>query len=402
MIHYVKAEARIKNHWPGIGKLIRRRTCARLAADGSADFVPLLVEALDDPDEQVRATAAGALRNLNHRDAVDALCAIAIREPAGPAAKICLETGKRPSDPEQACLFLFVTRQLDEYFQEDFEFQNLRAAYDRADPRVREHVMEVARSGDRRCQGFFGGRKPLAECSDSEIQVALDSALRHRDWPRLFRAFLELPPKFAFPLLEHFHGSGWAPAEPEADSLYQSVLADSSGQTVPPWPHPDKTSPVFERWLARGRSEEFARAGEPELVRRLESAPPPEGVAIVAALAGRHADASAIRNNPHWLVRLAGYATGLLTDFASDSPIDDNYWVRELTGAEGLLGFWPGKATPADLERLSQAPREAFTGKLGAVRKVLRTVLAHRISTGTFEEMAIEAGEFAGEFEEAQ
>lgn len=81
-----------------------------------------------------------------------------------------------------------------------------------------------------------------------------------------------------------------------------------------------------------------------------------------------------------------------------DTVQDANYWITELASSVGVLESWPGKATPADLERLGAAPAEAWTGKLGAARRVLRTIMAHRITTGTFEPMVVEADEFAGEF----
>jgi len=104
----------------------------------------------------------------------------------------------------------------------------------------------------------------------------------------------------------------------------------------------------------------------------------------------------------HWLARLAGYATGLCQiDLAQDAVRDDNYWVTELVRSSTELELWPVKATPADLDTLAAAPREAFAGKLGAVRRVLRLLLAYRVTTPEMEEVVYEAGQFAGEFEEA-
>jgi hypothetical protein len=143
------------------------------------------------------------------------------------------------------------------------------------------------------------------------------------------------------------------------------------------------------------------------LVQRLASATPPEGVKIVAALAGKVQPGSpaarAVETSGHWLVRLAGWATGLGTaqpDVSRDEVKDDNYWITELVRATPVLEFWPVKATPGDLDKLNAAPREAFSGKYGAVRRVLRLLLAHRVTTPEMEEVIFEAGEFAGEFEE--
>lgn len=402
-----RCEKQLQNRWPLVGAWLGRKAARQLAADGSADAVPLLVLASLHADGQVRSIADAALRSTTDRGAVDALCRLAIEEPEGAAATICREAGKRPGDPEEASLLLFVTKQLDAYFKEDFEFQNLRAAYDRANERVRGYVMDVVRSGDRRCLGFFGRRKPLSECSEAEINTAIDSVLKHGDWPRLFRAVLELPPKYGFSLLEHLRKSKWEPENEEQKNLCRALLRESSGEALPPAKPQDATSSVFERWLEQGRTGELAQLGEAELLDRLKNATPPQAVPVVAALASKATPGGeatkVVQGSPHWLVRLAGYATGMCqpTDLAQDGVQDDNRWVRELVHSAAVLELWPARATPADLDALNAAPREAFAGKLGAVRRVLRLLLAYRVTAPEMTEVVFEAGEFAGEFESA-
>ncbi len=381
--------------------------CGRPVRVDRADVVPFFVRLLNDAEEEVRTAAIRSLEHVAPGPAWEALCDEAMKKPSGKAAQLCLQNGIRPRDPERRCLFLFVTRQLDEYFNEDFEFQHLRPQYDRADATIQAHVMEVVRSGDRRCQGFFGTRaKPLPECTEPEIKLALESCLRHQDWARLFQACLELPLKYGFPAIKALRKSNWEPDSPDLRSVYRQVLADAGDEKLPPPKKPSAASPLFEQWLVRGRGGELARLDEASLRERLKTATPPDSVAIVGAMAakGRWDDGTvrAVRESPHWLVRLAGYATGISgRDLTRDSVGDTNYWINELSSVAGVLESWPGKATPADLERLSAAPAEAWTGKLGSVRKVLRTIMTHRITTGTFEPMVIEAGEFAGEFVEA-
>jgi hypothetical protein len=374
-----------------------------------ADLVPPLVAALADRDDAICARARATLEGLRAGAPRDTLCDEAIGNPAGPAARICVEQGMRPSDHERACLFLFVTRQLDAYFQEDFEFQNLRLQYERADATVRGHVMDVVRSGDRRCAGFIGTRKALTECSEAEIKLAIESWLRHTDWPRLFRGFLELPLKFGLPVLEQLRRAGWQPDEPELLSLYRQVLADTDGQLVDARKPPAESSgSVFERWLAQGHKGELAGLNQEILLQRLQTATPVDHVAIVAALAAKArpggAAAQAVQSSPHWLIRLAGYASGLCTSTITSTSTntgDQNYWVNELAGAS-VLECWPGRATPADLEALEAAPPEAWAGMLGAGRKVLRQLMGYRITTGVFDQMVVEADEVAGEFERAE
>jgi hypothetical protein len=359
----------------------------------------------------VAVAARDALAALTAQPAIDVLCNAAIQNPQAEAARICLEQRMGPSDHERKCLFLFVTRQLDEYFKEDFEFQSLRLEYDRADATVKGNVMEVVRSGDRRCAGFIqagrgGGKvgaKPLSECTENEVKFALESWTRHQQWDRLLHACLELPLKHGLPALEELRKSGWEPEAPELKSVLKQVLVDSRGfADSRRSPQTDATSSVFERWLAEGQGGEHAALDMAEIERRLQTADPPEGVTLVAALATKTEPGSpaaeAVRKSPHWLVRLAGFATGLTVNPAQDKVEDDNFWVRELAAAANVLDFWPGKATPNDLEALSSAPAEAWAGRLGAARKVLRTVMAHRIDSGVFEPVVVEAHEFAAEF----
>ena len=84
-----------------------------------------------------------------------------------------------------------------------------------------------------------------------------------------------------------------------------------------------------------------------------------------------------------------------------DEIEDTNEWVRRLAPSRSVLDFWPGRATPVHLEQLSSAPASAWEGGLGAARRLLRLLVARRLSAGQFEEMVIEGGEFAAEFEVA-
>ena len=369
--------------------------------------IQFLLEMYLSKERKIQSSAEKELESLSDENMVDELCDMAIQEPSGSAAKVCVKTGKCPSDEERACLFLFVTRQLDKYFEEDFEFQNLRLQYERADEKVKGNVMEIVRSGDRRCLGFImdSKAKPLSECTENEITLAIESGLKNRDWKRLFRAVMDIPLKYGFPLLESFDKSGWEPEGAEQKSLYKSIIEESHKSKSDFKAKRDETSPIFEQWLTDGETGELSKLSEAELLKRLEGIEnPEEGVKIVAALSliaePDGATAEKIRTSEHWMVRLAGYSTGLCYSLKFDEVEDDNYWVTNLVKSSGVLEFYPSKATPDDLEKLRSAPREAWAGKLGSARRILETIMAHRIDVGTYEEMIVEAGEFAGEFEE--
>jgi hypothetical protein len=377
---------------PILGAMQRRGAVTELVQHvNEPGVIPLLWKAAELSDSQASSVARAAIESLPRGDGQDTLCEMAIADPAGSAAKICIAKQYRPRDHERACLMLFVTEQLDAYFKEDDDFQNLRLQYDKADAKIKSRVMEIVRKGDRRCQPFVvRPRKKLRECTEAEIRLALQSCVKHKDWARLFKACLELPMKYSFPAFQRLAKNPWQPDTPEAQALYKAICDGVTGKDAPTAPTtptpPPATSSVFDKWLAAGRTGELAAMSEGQLLEKMKSADPPDGVSIVGALAMKvkpgSPAAKAVADNEHWMIRLAGHLTGLLTPDLMERKDgeDPNYWVNMLAKAEGVLDFWPSEATPADLEKMNSAPPEAFTGKLGAVRCVLRTILAHQVT----------------------
>ncbi len=365
--------------------------------------VPLLVEALEHIDASVASTAHNALASLKSDVAIDALCEAAIQDPHGAAARICIKTGMRPRDDERASLFLFLTRQMDAYFDSDCNFQNLRLEYERGCGELRQQVLEIVRGGDRRCIGFFAQRKPLAECSDSEIKAAVRSFIKHQDWHRLFCAIIEVPLVHGIPALRVLGRANWQPDDALQRELLQDLL-DCLGDLIPPTPRPAASiHPLIDGWLREGRDSALASESISVLLERLDSCEPVEGVRIVGALAGRLSPlsdaAAAVEEHGHWLVRLAGYLTGVTYDVTHDEIIDPVGWVGALPADAHVLLLPPSRATPSVLERLAAAPPEAWRGSLGVARGLLQLVLTYRMTTGSFEPLVVEVDYDVGEFE---
>jgi len=139
---------------------------------------------------------------------------------------------------------------------------------------------------------------------------------------------------------------------------------------------------ALEWLLAEGCDGELKGLPPDELLSRLQRANPSDGVRIVGALSAyrdSNVVANAVRAQPHWLVRLAGYATGICSvDPTGPAFTDNNHWINELVGLRDVLDLWPTKATATDIARLDSAPKEAFVGEYGAPRRVLRLLLMHR------------------------
>jgi hypothetical protein len=440
------------NNPEGLAATLYLKIGERLSAQDPAASIPMLLNVMKLYEQEISSRAVSIMSSIDNRAAIDILFKMAIEDPWGPAAKICLEptksfiesstpscfsgpttkilksrgspvmtsnasfinkpaakvclqTKKRPSSHELYCLFLFVTRQLDEYFKEDDDFQYLHDAYEHAADKVKEHVMDVVRSGDRRCLAFFGNRrKTLHECTDDEIQVAINSALEHKDWPRLFHAFLDLPLKHSFPILDHLRLSSWEPPEEEMKGLLRQALAESKEISLPK-KRQDFSSSLFESWLS---TESRPSGTEPELVEKLKNCSPVDGVCLVGALSIlpslSPSTVKFISQHEHWLVRMAGFTTGItaITFNKASNNADPNFWIREVTYDEGILEFWPDTATPDDLARLQAMPPEAWNGQLGTFRKLLQMLIAQRMNhPGEIVPVEFEAGEFAGEFIDA-
>jgi hypothetical protein len=300
-------------------KSVRQNAMALLASLRDPAIIGIFCqEAIKDSSGHFAQICTDA--GFRQPEMIEWLCDEAIKDPSGRFAQICLKTAFRPSEQERKCLFLFVTQQLDAYFEEDYQFQNLRLQYNRAGPELRSRIMNIVRSGDRRCLAFFGTAKPLSDCTHSEIQFLIRSWLNHRDWASLFRACLELPPEYGIPLLEPLGRSGWMPADSEMRTLFQQLLADGR-KLAESLLKPPRTFrlDVFEEW-AKGLRRKLGACGH------------------------------------------------------------------------GLSGLWPSRATPKDIEVLSEG---------SPTTEVFRTIFGYWVHVGVFEPMTVEIREDAVEFVEA-
>ena len=352
-----------------------------------------LVAASTHRDQEVSTKAQQALRNLRDNAAIDAFCRLAQDKPESAAAKLAVECRYRPSEPEEAAVFLILTGQIDAYFQEHDGLRDLRAGYGRSDEATRIRLMTVARTGDARLVEFIlRPRLSLRQCSDKELAETLATHLRRKDWPRMFNDCRTLPLRHSLVGWQSLISGDWSPTDPADAALFTAIAAEfkTSAAPLPPPVAPKGTSAVFERWLAEGRQSALTSLGESALLQKLAAATPPEAVPLVSALATLPQTSEATRKqvatSEHWMIRLAGLATGLTQDLAGSIDVsnDRNFWVRELAGADAVWNFWPEDSTPVLLQKLDSAPREAWIGEPGRVRRILRILLAHGMTGGTW------------------
>ena len=385
----------------------RRRAMERLEARREEpEVVAILVGALGHKDAEIQHRAAAALRQLKSAEGRDALCANAGQ---AEVARLCLEAGVRPSTREADVLFLITTGQFERYFEPGEygadDFQTLRRACQEADEATRRRVREVIDEADPRWQPFLARpRKALAECTAEEIETALAAARRRREWERVFRAFLELPLKFGFPLLEPLRRSGWQAATPELKQVFNQVMQDSQGQHLSASGKARPGSAVFERWLARGCEAGVASRTEEELLQELAGAAPPVGVALVAALATKSTVSPqavrAVATSEHWLIRLAGAVSGLTRGTGNPGP-EGIHWARELAVADDVMELWPARVAAAQREALAKVATGVGSGESTAARKILHTLAGYWLEAGARGRLAIEVDGETAELVEA-
>ena len=353
---------------------------AYLKKDDDPQVIPLLVAAMAGADAKVARVARAALESLPEGESQDALCEMAIAEPEGAAAKLCIDRQLRHRKHDRHCLMLVVTGQIDAYLKKDDDFCSLRAQYEQADAKVRARVMEVLRQGDLRCHRFITRpRTKLRDCTEAEIKLALASCLRSGDWTGLFNLSIELPLRFSIPTFQRLADSGWHPESPETESLVKAVWEDLKWlNAVRAERQPIAGSSVLAKWLAQGSESKLASLDRAELLMRFDQGSPPEGVAIVGALAAKAKPdaevAKAVSENQHWMVRLAGHVCGLVTpDPMHSQENSDPSYLNMLPMAQGLLELWPTEATAVDVEKLSQYVDSSSgnLSKMSFARKVL-------------------------------
>ncbi len=357
------------------------------------DEVASLVPYLEDTDPRLREGVEAILSGLRGAAVIDATCLASFHDPGGKLSRICLEQAYRPSDASDAALFLMVHGQVDTYFQEHDGLGDLRIGYRRAPAAVRSRILEVARGGDLRLVDFvLKPRLSLRECSPEEISAAVESSIHRRDWARLLADCQVLPLIHSWKGWQVLAGSGWLPADAADAALVKQAAEILSGkrdevQEATRPPHGSRGS--FEHWLAEGGAPDLANLSESELLARLEVASPPGAVPLVAALATRENGSPvarrAVSSSPFWQVRLAGLITGLSIDAPGekDPALDEHFWVREV--ARTVWSHWPVEPSPAQLDQLERAPREAFLGLVGRARHLLRALLAHTLTSLTAE-----------------
>jgi hypothetical protein len=363
-----------------------------LCPDEQLSMVLPLVIMISDKDTVLAKRAATMLRTISDLEAQSALCRITLRDPTGLLAKICVDCGYRPLKRQELCLFLFLTRQLEEYIKVDKDFKYLRMSFEQGDPLIKTFIKTVIQLEKERFEDFFVGKVPVSECSDTEIMKAIHSCILKKNFSLLFRAFLQIPFKFGYSLMDQFRRSNWLPDTYEMRKLYEQILKNDIEGIMPEINKYFSTSALLKQWLATP-----LLGTEESLLEQLQTATPQNAVSIVGGLSifkeSKYKYADIVRDNPHFLVRMAGYVSGLCLDLSNDDIPDENFWVENIAGIGALLEFWPVATSPTDLDSYLPVSNHDWIGKYGALRNILFSIMTY-IKESSPRELSIEFDEF--------
>ena len=411
------------------GKPVEVRVLSALKANRpevageSEAAVKLLVDAEGDRDKEVAKSAKAALRALTNAAAVDALCELAIADPAGVMAALVKEVGYQPQSISRRCVLFLLTGQLQRYFDLDSEFQHLRAEYRAGDEGLRRRIGELIRqSGDTKLMGLFREsrrRKLASKLTEQEAATVLDVYVRNRQWSEIFALLFQIPLVSAVAALDLLGRSGWRPQSPVEAALLDELveLRSAIGEIPERAPAPEVAfGAVLARWIERGRSAEFVGQSPDTLRKAMARGFPPDAVAALAALvsSGRIAtgDIEKVRTHRHWMVRLACLA---LCEIApqlafSETPIgrdSGKIWIEHLAPAVLDGALYRRRAVSLNADQLDALQAALAQGgdrknRRWACGRLIEALARHHLqrTIAVDEQMTVEIVETAIEVEE--
>lgn len=110
------------------------------------DILDLLIQALDDPDEDIRTNADYAISALSRRDMIEEICTRVLLGGNAKLEEAAVLNGLEPSDPARKALFYFVTEQFTEYEKLDQNLTILAKALRETTSDLRSRLLEKIRA----------------------------------------------------------------------------------------------------------------------------------------------------------------------------------------------------------------------------------------------------------------
>jgi hypothetical protein len=224
-----------------------------------ARFIPLLVEATENRDEEISYTARMSLEHLARPEAQQLLCRIIIEQSYPVAEAAAVSAGYQPTEPYQRALFFFLTEQWEQYEAIDFDQRMLKVAYQTADTELRERLSERIRSSGRSAylnvlveanREASGAIALLERNRNEDTQLLLEVLSEAKEWTRLWTLALQMPVEWSVRTVKILITNSWQPKRieeretflklkkiigPHLTSLADSVEGSVANQELSVW-----------------------------------------------------------------------------------------------------------------------------------------------------------------------
>jgi hypothetical protein len=190
--------------------------------------VPLL-QACQDSDPKIAASARRLLENLESVETREALCQLVIAQQNPLAQEIALQKGYLPQDERNRALFLFLCEEWQRYDALDFDRALMHRAYLAAEPPLRERIREKVRASGR--VDFLpilagdGVSTHKTSLNSAEADVLAQTLSANRDWPALWKLAAEAPYRVSLQAITQLTQSGWQPNDPEERHILSELGA---------------------------------------------------------------------------------------------------------------------------------------------------------------------------------
>jgi WD40 repeat protein len=253
-----KQRRRLRSRTPLLGAWFQDQAVRTLAEDGSAGAIRLLEEAaVDQSGDACAAAAFATLARLAHEEntpAREALCRLVIHYGHPGAYEVATAQNYLPHEERQRAVYLFLTGRWDEYDKLDFDRRLLRAAYETAEPSLRNRLATQARRAGRVdwVEVASGGRqgRRLAQMTDSEWRAALTVLIQNERWSDLWRLGQEAPPGWSAAILRR------CPVAKLGDSDRQGLV--ELHKLAQAWPPDEFSRNFYHRHTFTGHAHEIS------------------------------------------------------------------------------------------------------------------------------------------------
>ena len=201
-----------------------------------AEVVEPLLRAYEDNDATIVEQARFTLRQLENREAREAVCRLVIEKDHPIAQEAAIQGKYAPSDEYQRALFFFLTEQWDLYEDLDFDQRMLRTTYDAADDvlcqRIRDRMRAAGRTDFLTIVAGGDYRSRVAVMTLSETEFLVKMLAEKAEWAKLWGLVFELPFSWSVRILQILTQNGWIPNAGDERVIFEALISLAVAGTI--------------------------------------------------------------------------------------------------------------------------------------------------------------------------